>query len=209
MKETTPGWFIFDIGNVLLTLDYDKVLRNIGAAARMPADELKALLESEGGYRDLERGMFDFADFHRFLSKKAGYTADVETLRGVWSDFFQGRVDGIEEVLRRVRMEYRVAFLSNSNEVHAKSIPRDFPDLFVEGDLFVFSHEHRSAKPDALIFTKALEILAAEPADCIYVDDLAENVATAAGLGFIAFQFTGSDEMLRRLEREKLLQPPS
>ena len=206
MKGQNPHWFIFDIGNVLLRLDYGKVLRNLCRNSSMSPSELRSLIEGAGGYRDLERGLLDFNAFHQFLVTRGGYRADLSTFRQVWIDFFDGPVAGMSELLRRVRRTYQVAFLSNSNEVHAECIPRDFPQLFQEGDKFIFSHEQRSAKPDPLIFMKALDILVARAEDCLYVDDLPENVEAALCLGFRAFRFVDSEDLRRRLRIEGLLE---
>lgn len=206
MRGEKPHWFIFDIGNVLLRLDYEKVLRNLCLNSSLSGSDLRSLIEGAGGYRDLERGLLDFNAFHQFLVTRGGYRGDLSALRRVWTDFFDGPIAGMAELLRSVRREYQVAFLSNSNEVHAECIPRDFPELFQEGDRFIFSHEHRSAKPDPLIFMKALDILGARGEDCLYVDDLPENVEAALNLGFRAFQFIDSEDLRRRLLSEGLLE---
>ncbi|HET8798867.1 MAG TPA: hypothetical protein VFO89_14330, partial [Thermoanaerobaculia bacterium] len=112
-------WFLFDLGNTLIKLAYERVLENICRDAAIDRDELVDLLEAPGGYRDLERGAVTFAEFCEFLSDRAGYRGTPRELRQVWSDFFDGTMGGAEELLDAVRARYRVAFLSNSNEVHA------------------------------------------------------------------------------------------
>ena len=195
-----PTWFVFDLGNVLIRLAYDRVLQRVESRSRASRDELVALLDSAGGYRDLERGLITFRDFHRILRDRAGYIDDLRTFRDVWGDFFEGPVEGIDEVLRRVRKRYRVAFLSNSNEVHAEVIPRQFAPLFGKDDVFVFSHRLRCAKPDPEIFHQTLEMLGAKAEDVLFVDDLAENVAAARNVGIQAFQFKDAVGLVRDLE---------
>lgn len=195
-----PSWFIFDLGNVLIRLAYDRVLARLEARSRCSREELVSMLDSAGGYRDLERGLISFKEFHQILRERAGYMDDLRTFREVWGDFFEGPTDGIDEVLRRVRQRYRVAFLSNSNEVHAEVIPRRFASLFGKDDVFIYSHRLRCAKPDPEIFRQTLEMLEASPEDVLFVDDLAENVAAARNIGIQAFQFRDSVELVRDLE---------
>lgn len=195
-----PTWFVFDLGNVLIRLAYDRVLQRLETRSRATREDLVAFLDSAGGYRDLERGLITFRDFHRILRDRIGYLDDLRTFRNVWGDFFEGPVEGIDEVLRRVRQSYRLAFLSNSNEVHAEVIPRQFASLFGKDDVFVFSHRLRCAKPEPEIFHQTLELLAAKPEDVLFVDDLAENVAAARNLGIQAFQFRDSVALVRELE---------
>jgi putative hydrolase of the HAD superfamily len=202
---TAPQWFIFDLGNVVIRLAYDRVLQRIETRSRMTRDELIGMLDAAGGYRDLERGIITFRDFHRILRERAGYIDDLRTFRDLWGDFFEGPVPGIEEVLRRVRRRYRVAFLSNSNEVHADVIPRQFASLFAKDDVFVFSHRLRCAKPDPEIFLQTLETLGARPEAAFFVDDLAENVAAARNVGIRAFQFRDAVQLMRELEAAGLV----
>jgi putative hydrolase of the HAD superfamily len=154
----------------------------------------------------MERGAVTFWEFYEFLAERAGYRGSIRDLHNIWSDFFDGPVAGIEEVLDRVREKYRVAFLSNSNEIHAEVIPRVFAALFRSDDRFIFSHRFRVAKPDPEIFRRALEVIGALPQHAVFVDDLVENVMAARAIGMKAFQFRDSRTLLRELEAEGLLE---
>lgn len=201
-------WFVFDLGNVLIKLAYERVIERICAESNCDRDRLIAVMEEPGAYRDLERGAVSFEEFHQLLRDRIDYRADLRTFRTVWSDFFEGPVEGIEELLDRVRERYRVAFLSNSNEVHEQVIPQQFPVLFRSGDLFVFSHRFRTAKPDPEIYYHALAMIHAEPNQVVYVDDLLENVSAARNIGMRAYQFTAVHDLERQLEADGIELPP-
>src|SRR5262245_29437034 len=198
-------WFLFDLGNTVIKLAYERVLESIGRDASASRDELVELFEKPGSYRDLERGAISFADFYEFLGDRAGYRGSLREFRVIWSDFFDGMMPGIEEVLERVREKYRLAFVSNSNEVHAEVIPRLFSGLFRRDDRFVFSHRFKCAKPDPDFFTRSLEVVGALPQQAVFIDDLLENVLAARALGLRAFQFRDSQSLLRELHDEGLL----
>jgi len=200
-----PIWFLFDLGNTLIKLAYERVLENICANASVRRDQLINVLEGAGGYRDMERGAVTFLEFYRYVCEAAGYRGSIQELRRIWSDFFDGTMPGMEELLARARERYRVAFLSNSNEVHAEIIPRRFAALFQKDDRFILSYRFRVAKPDPEIFRRALEVLGALPHHVVFVDDLIENVMEARTLGMRAFQFVDADSLARQLESESLL----
>jgi HAD superfamily hydrolase (TIGR01509 family) len=203
MPEQT--WFLFDLGNVLIKLAYERVLAAICSQALVDRDALVDLLEGAGGYRDMERGAVSFYDFYEFLTERAHYRGSIREFQEVWSDFFDGTTPGIEDLLDKVRERYRVGFLSNSNEVHSELIPRAFGVLFRREDRFLFSHRLKVAKPDPEIFRRAAEILGALPQHLIFVDDLLENVLAARGVGMTAFQFTDAVTLEKTLRREGLL----
>jgi putative hydrolase of the HAD superfamily len=200
-----PIWFLFDLGNTLIKLAYERVLENICRNATATRDQLIDILERPGGYRDMERGAVTFVEFYQFVVDAAGFRGSIQELRFIWSDFFDGTMPGMEELLTRVRERYRVAFLSNSNEVHAEIIPRRFSALFQKDDRFILSHRFRVAKPDQELFRRALEVLGALPHNVIFVDDLIENVLGARTVGMRAFQFVNADSLARQLESEQLL----
>lgn len=200
-----PTWFLFDLGNTLIKLAYERVMERICRDASVTRDELLELLEEPGGYRDMERGAVSFWEFYDFLCDKAGYRGSIRDFHTIWSDFFDGPIAGMEELLERIRARYRVAFLSNSNEVHAEVIPKQFSSLFRKDDRFVFSHRFKVAKPDPEIFRRSLEILGALPQHVIFVDDLIENVIAAKSVGIQAYQFVSAERLVRELEGDGLL----
>ncbi len=198
-------WFLFDLGNTIIKLAYERVLGAICAESSMSRDELVELLEEPGAYRDMERGAVSFYEFYEFLCDHAGYSGSIRDFHRAWSDFFDGTMPGIEELLERVRRRYSVAFLSNSNEIHAELIPRQFATVFEKNDIFVFSHRIKSAKPDPDFYQRALETIVATAQQTIFIDDLLENVLAARALGMRAFQFNDAWSLTMELEAEGLL----
>jgi glucose-1-phosphatase len=199
------SWFIFDIGNTVIRIAYERVIENICLSAAADRDQLIEIFEMPGGYRDMERGAVDFAGFHEHLTDKAGYRGAEHELEKIWMDFFDGPVSGIEEVLSRVRADHRVAFLSNLGAMHAELIPRRFASLFHRDDRFIFAHTLHLAKPDPEVFRRALGAIGARPKDAVVVDDLLENVLAARAEGMAAFQFRDTTSLIGELEAAKLI----
>jgi putative hydrolase of the HAD superfamily len=198
-------WFLFDLGNTLIKLAYERVLENVCREADVARDALVDLLEEGGGYRDMERGVVSFVQFHDFLRERAGYRGSFRDFHELWSDFFDGPIPGMEEILERVRQRYRIAFISNSNEVHAEVIPKRFAALFRPDDRFVLSHRFKVAKPDPELFHRALEVIGSKAPDAVFVDDLLENVLAARSIGMPAYQFRDAPTLLHELESDGLL----
>src|SRR5207244_3396762 len=81
----------------------ERVLENIRKDASVSRDELVEMFEKPGSYRDLERGAINFYEFYEFLCDRAGYRGSIRDFHALWSDFFDGPVAGMEELLERVR----------------------------------------------------------------------------------------------------------
>ena len=199
------NWFLFDLGNTVIKLAYERVIDRICRFSSTRRDELLELFEAPGSYRDMERGTATFADFYETMRERAGYRGSAQEFQALWSDFFDGPMPGIEEVLDQVRKRYRVAFLSNSNEVHAEVIPRTFAGLFRKDDRFIFSYRFQCAKPDPELYRRALEVMGALPQQIVFIDDLLENVHAARALGMHAIQFQDGASLLATLRADGLL----
>lgn len=94
---------------------------------------------------------------------------------------------GARELLAGLRKRFRLACLSNSNELHWHKFQR-FEGVF---DVALSSHELGVLKPDAAAFTRALEICAVDAADVMFFDDSLSNVESARHLGLDAYQVEG------------------
>ena len=200
-----PSWFFVDLGNTVVKLAYERVIENILRESNVDRDELLELFDEPGGYRDMERGARNFAEFFEFLRTEAGYRADIRKFQETWSDFFDGTIPGIEDLLRQLRSKYRLAFLSNSNEIHAEVIPRRFSGVFEKDDRFIFSYRYKVAKPDPEMFHRALELVGTSAKNGVLIDDLIENVIAARGVGMRAFQFIDTPRLMGDLKEEGLL----
>lgn len=198
-------WFVFDFGNVLIRLDYERMLGEISAKSVASRAQIVRTFEMMGGVRDLERGAATFAEFHDLLGETIQYSGTLDELKASWGTVLAGPVEGIEDLLDRVRLQYRVGFLSNTNETHVEQIFRRFGVMFREDDRFVFSHRVGCAKPDPKIFRQMLQQLGALASQIVYVDDLAENVFAALDMGITAYQFTSSLALGKELEEDGLL----
>lgn len=69
----------------------------------------------------------------------------------------------------------------------------------------VVSGEERLVKPDPAIFHRALARFGVAPAETLFVDDNAANVAAAAGVGMNAHQFRDAATLRAELARLELL----
>ena len=112
---------------------------------------------------------------------------------------------GAKELLEELRTRYRLAALSNSNELHWE---RNTHELKIIG-LFEFaisSHQVGLCKPDPDIYKIAIErAKVSSPEAIVFFDDLAANVEAAKSAGLRAYQVRGVNELRERLLGEGLL----
>jgi putative hydrolase of the HAD superfamily len=111
---------------------------------------------------------------------------------------------GAVELLTLLRPRFRLAALSNSNELHWE---RNTNDLGVNGlfEVAISSHQVGLYKPDPQMYLIALDRLGVSPNRVMFFDDVPANVTAASALGIRAFQVEGVEGVRSRLLQEHLL----
>ena len=112
---------------------------------------------------------------------------------------------GAKELLEALRGRYRLAALSNSNELHWERNTNELGIL----ELFEFaisSHQVGLCKPDPDIYKVAIDrAKVSSPEAIVFFDDLVANVEAANSAGMRAYQVRGVDQLRERLVTEGLL----
>ena len=148
----------------------------------------------------LERGECTNAEFEAMLA------AQLKTVHGgpVAADGLLRRmfaasmpVPAMYNLIRTLRgAGFGTALLSNS--WGCEEYPRaDFPGLF---DTVVISAEVGMRKPEPEIFVHAAATLGLEPAECVFIDDVAANIAAAVACGMTGVHHTDPAVTARELQ---------
>ena len=86
------------------------------------------------------------------------------------------------KTLKKLKKKYRLILLSNTDVKHVGFIKQKFPEIFFFDD-YVLSYEVGLMKPDPRIYEIALEKAKARVGECLFIDDLEENIEAAAEMG--------------------------
>jgi FMN phosphatase YigB (HAD superfamily) len=173
--------FLFDIGNVLVRLEFERGLR-AAAALSAAADEqavLACINEVKLRYEDGQMSRIDFLREAMALLKYRGAEADFIA---AWQGIFSAN-EPMHALVRRLCGRYPLYLLSNTNCLHVEGLLRDFP-IFSCFSGATYSHVARASKPHPAIYQIASREHGLTPAETFFVDDLADNIATARQLGF-------------------------
>ena len=195
---------LFDLGNVLVHLRFERALARLAAlSGRCSPLELRQLVSSPLK-QDFDRGLLDERTFLARLAEAIGAPGvDRRALVAAWVDIFDRWPEAealLEEVLAR---GHRAYVLSNTDAIHYPHIRASVPVLArLHGEYL--SYEAHVLKPDPAYFQGALAQLGLQAAECVFVDDLAENVAAAEALGIRGVHHRGDVADVRRQLLERL-----
>ena len=188
-------WVMFDYGGVICTPQPHQDLAALAAVAGV------SIAEFASGYWPF-RARYDAADLtaegywqavagrlaRSFTGSQIGELARLDIVS--WSHM---QTATLEVVRDTAAAGHRLALLSNAPAEVARAVEelpvaRHFEHL-------LFSCDLRAIKPDPLCFGKALSRLGAAPQEVTFIDDRADNVTAAAGLGMRAIRFTGAQPL--------------
>jgi epoxide hydrolase-like predicted phosphatase len=194
---------LFDLGGVLVEFSG---VRDVASLLLVDAseDEIRARWSSCRHCEAFGLGRLSREEFAERFVRDWGIDMAPEHFLGEFRSWSRRLLPGATELLASVRSRFRLAALSNSNEVHWE---RNTQDLGVTGlfDVALSSHQLGLCKPDPEIYLVALERLDVRPDGVMFFDDVSANVAAASELGIRSFQVNGVEEVREQLVKERIL----
>ncbi len=183
---------IFDLGGVLINIDYKATEIAFKNAGIRNFDELFSQAKQTRLFDNLEKGLVDEVTFKDGLRLLSNVNLSDKAIDDAWNamllDFPQHRVD----LLQKVRNNYKTFLLSNTNELHIPAFENliekeygiaDFSSLF---DKLYYSCRVRMRKPDKEIFELVIQENNLNPKETLFIDDSIQHVQGAQNVGLNA-----------------------
>ncbi len=180
---------IFDLGGVLLNIDYKLTEQAFIAAGIHNFPELYSQLSQTPVFDDFETGRISREAFVEAIQKIAGNSISTGQVVDAWSAMLQDFPVRRLQLLQQLRLYHDLVLLSNTNEIHEEAFNkilmdnRGIPNIGVFFDKVYFSHRVGMRKPDAEIFERILEDTGFKPADTLFIDDSPQHIEGAKALG--------------------------
>jgi putative hydrolase of the HAD superfamily len=105
---------------------------------------------------------------------------------------------------RLQRAGIRIGILSNMPDAMAKGLLAKHGDWLNKFNHCTWSHALNLAKPESAIYRHAAEGLSTPPANILFLDDKADNIAAAIAAGMQAIQYTGHAALEREMHTRGL-----
>jgi FMN phosphatase YigB (HAD superfamily) len=203
---------IFDYGNVIFNIDFNKVAQAWKDLGITNAHEFYGHRQQDDVFNALERGQISpeaFRDRIRELTHKPDLTDDQ--INNAWNQIFVGIPEGNHELLLKLKDKYRTFLLSNINAIHYdyvhEYLRKEF-DMADNSHLFektYYSHLVGKRKPDAEIFEQVLQENDLNPAETLFIDDSPQHLETAKKLGLQTYLMTAPDTIQKYFSTNGLL----
>jgi putative hydrolase of the HAD superfamily len=185
---------VFDFAGVLFHWQPHELMRRTlplratdEASARRLVDDI--FQGYRGDWAEFDRGCIEVPALVRRIAARTGLPAgDVQAVVDAVPAELQP-MPATVALLRRLHAQgRRLHFLSNMPLAYAEHLERehDFLRCFESG---VISARVRQIKPEPAIFDTAARLFGTEPAQLVFIDDVADNVHAARQAGWQALHF--------------------
>jgi len=180
---------IFDLGGVILNLDFKKTELAFAALGIGNFNEYYTLQTVTPIFEKLEIGEITPETFYDEFRKLVRLPLTDEQISTAWNalliDFPPERINWLKEIKNR----YNIYLLSNTNEIHYNSFSKTFKEQINSGsldELFIktyYSHQMGLRKPSKEIFEAILREEGLDMTETVFIDDSEANIEAAKSVG--------------------------
>ncbi len=192
---------IFDFGGVVLkhkaTLIQD-ILNKI-----FPDDSGKAEEIFQKHKIPLNTGKNTSDDFIFELKKNIGTTLTTEEIKHKWKELYKREVKNVDwkllDFIERLKEKYKVYLFTDTIDVHDEyNKTRNIYERFHKAYKSFEEGVAKSAGKESYLYL--LSKIGAVPEECLFIDDLENNVRTAEEVGIKGIVYKNLNQLQKRLE---------
>ena len=193
---------VFDMGNVLIEWNSEKILQAITDDRKLHNLLRKEVFET-GLWVQTDEGVKTREEMIEIVTAKIGeeYRNEITQLSRYWYKYVDVYTKVQDRIIELSKNGYNIYILSNTAYT--------FYDLVKEGYLpaasiakgIVLSCEEKVLKPNEKIYNILLERYNLDPHDTMFFDDLSENIWGAARCGINGFVVENESELLTYLDQ--------
>jgi putative hydrolase of the HAD superfamily len=180
---------LFDLGGVLIELVgvEQMIAWSPGIAT---TDELWRRWLHSDAVRRFETGAIGRDEFATGVIAEFGVPVSPDEFLGAFTWWPRALFPGATELLAELRPHYRLASVSNTNEIHWQRFAGEW-SLDASFHYNFPSYQVGKLKPDEDYFAHVLETVGAPAGRVLFIDDNAINVDAAARFGLVARRVVG------------------
>ncbi len=190
-----PRALLFDLGGVIMTLDWDRMFARWAAGSGVTAERLRSRYRFDAPYERHERGEIDEREYYASLRASLGIELDDRAWAAGWAAIFADQIEPTVRLVEQVKDRVPVYAFSNSNAAHERVWSRKFARALGHFRKVFVSWSLGARKPERAAFEMIAKDIGVPPADILFLDDTLENVEGARAAGLRAVHVKGPQDV--------------
>lgn len=201
---TAPPALVFDFGNVIAFFDYSIACAPLGAMLGLSGEELLAQARRDGLTElvvEYECGRMTTEEFGRAVRALVRLEElPHEDFVAAWTAIFRLNESVARLIPGLKAAGYTLVLGSNTNDLHARHFRPKFAETLGLFDALVMSHEVGHVKPSVEFYRACAEAAGRPLGECVFIDDLPENVAGARDAGMVGILYQDTPSLVAELK---------
>ncbi|MGB9096311.1 glucose-1-phosphatase [Erwinia sp.] len=186
--------YIFDLGNVIVDIDFNRVLGVWSDLGRVPLSTLQSRFQMDESFEQHERGEISDEEFAEKMCEQLDIALSFEQFAAGWQAVFVGVRPEVIAIMHKLREQGdRVVILSNTNKLHCTFWPTQYPEVQKAADKLYLSQEMGLRKPEPEIYQQLLNAEDESAQEAIFFDDNLANIEAARALGIHSVHVTDAN----------------
>jgi putative hydrolase of the HAD superfamily len=195
---------ISDLGNVVLFFNDREFFQKMAEYCPFSADEIaEKVLYHRDVIQSFATGQIEPSDFYTEVVRKLEANLEQEPFFNIYCDVFSSNPP-VLDLLKRLKSTQKLILLSNTDVEHFGHIKNKFPEIFIFDD-YVLSFEVGCMKPHPGIYKVALKKANVRADECVFLDDLEENIWGAQRLGMNTVLYGPQTDLESELKRMNVI----
>jgi putative hydrolase of the HAD superfamily len=188
---------VFDMGHVFVDFEWESVCQGFCDSAKIDRQYFDPILRRIGalGY---ERGKIDTAGLIEAIYDMIGIRYSESEFNSLWNYTFRENTE-MAELLQKLKSQRPLYLLSNTNECHWQYLEENYK-VSRHFDELVLSYKIGHVKPQREIYEHVLNVSGLAANQCLFIDDLPQNVAAGSDIGMHTIHFQGSVDLKNKLQ---------
>lgn len=200
MTGLAPQALLFDLGGVVIDIDFDRALRAWQVYSRLSLDEIRQRFRFDAQYEQFERGQMDAKAYMDHLASILELQATHAQVLAAWNSIFVGEIADTVEAIGALPSHLPCYAFSNTNAAHHTVWSARYAAPLQSFRRVFCSHEMGLRKPERQAFDQVVRSIGVAPSAIMFFDDLQANVEGARAAGLQAVH-VGSPADVRRAMR--------
>ena len=199
---------IFDLGGVLVELDFSNFYNNIISQSPLENPQTRIMLEFFRESDLYHQGKMSDREFYNLACDLLQVCElDQSGFFEAFNSIVTHPIPDAVELLKKIKEKnkYKLLALSNVNSSHWNHIINKKWEFLNYFDELILSFEVHMTKPNPQLYGIAIYKAGFKPEEIVFIDDGINNIRTAKELGIIGIYYKNAKSLKKELENLKVL----
>ncbi len=197
--EGEPAALLFDLGGVLVDIDFRRAFDAWADAAGAPAAAIASRFSFDPTYQAYERGEIGEREYFASLRPMLRVSLSDDDFLAGWNAIFVGSRPGVEPMLHKLAARWPLYVFSNTSRSHKSFWEERYRPILAPIKEVFCSCDIGRRKPTLEAYADVCSRVGLPANRIAFFDDLEENVLGARAAGLRAFQVRAGEDTCKVL----------